>query len=75
MATQIRVDDNGPYVIGGEDTQVFDVAGNELRWAGRRVASAAAGAPATSRSATTRTAMSALRARRGQPRSGVRPAV
>ena len=38
MAVVIEVSDNGPYVIRGEDTKVFDADGTELRWGGRGIA-------------------------------------
>ena len=34
----IKVNDNGPYVIRGEDIRVVDAEGNELPWEGNAVA-------------------------------------
>ena len=36
MAVVIEVSDNGPYVIRGEDTKVFDADGTELAVGGPR---------------------------------------
>ncbi len=38
MAIQVRVNDNGPYVIRGEDIEVLDADGNALPYEGRAVA-------------------------------------
>lgn len=38
MAMEIKVNDNGPYVIRGEDIQVFDSEGNALAYEGAAVA-------------------------------------
>ena len=38
MAIQVRVNDNGPYVIRGEDIEVLDADGNVLPYEGRGVA-------------------------------------
>ena len=38
MAIQVRVNDNGPYVIRGEDIEVLDADGNVLPYQGSAVA-------------------------------------